>query len=156
MKSQFTKEFAADVAQRAVKRGATAAEVVIRQRTEFSVGVRLDEIETVKESTDRGLGLRVLIDGKQASVSGSDFSSDAVTSLIAEAVELARFTSTDDTAGLPDSNELATSIPDLDLYDEVIENLSPEQQIELAVRAERAARDYSDQIVNSDGGGFDS
>ena len=89
MKSQLTKEFAADVAQNAVKRGASAAEVVIRQRTEFSVGIRLGEVETLKESTDRGLGLRVLIDGKQSSVSGSDLSPDAVRSLIDEAVELA-------------------------------------------------------------------
>src|ERR1700730_7862295 len=110
----LTKEFASDVADRAVKRGATAAEVIIRQWTEFSVGVRIGEIETLKESTDRGLGLRVLIDGKQASVSGSDFSADSVTSLIEEVVELARLTSPDDTAGLPDSQELASSIPDLD------------------------------------------
>src|SRR5262245_10234276 len=156
MESQLTKEFAADVAERAIKRGATAAEAVIRQRIELSVGIRLGEVETLKESTDRGLGLRVLIDGRQASVSGSDFSSDAITSLIAGAVELARCTSSDDTAGLPDREELAASVPDLDLYDKEIENLSADRQIELAVRAESAARDYSDQIVNSDGGGFDS
>ena len=156
MKSQLTKEFAADVAQRAVKRGASTAEVVIRQRTEFSVGIRLGEVETLKESTDQGLGLRVLIDGKQSSVSGSDLSQDAVTSLIEEAVELARLTSPDDTAGLPDTQELASSIPNLDLYDEAIEKLSTEDQIEMALRAERAAQAYSEQIINSDGGGFES
>jgi len=156
MKSALTKEFASDIADRAVKRGATAAEVIIRQRTEFSVGVRIGEIETLKESTDCGLGLRVLMDGRQASVSGSDFSGDSVTSLIEEAVELARLTSPDDTAGLPDSDELAKTIPDLDLYDEAIETLSTEEQIEMALRAERAAQAYSDQIINFDGGGFDS
>ena len=156
MKSQLTKEFAAGVAESAVKHGASAAEVVVRQRTEFSVGVRLGEVETLKESTDQGLGLRVLIDGRQASVSGSDFSPNAITSLIGEAVELARLTSPDDTAGLPDSRELAASIPDFDLYDEAIEKLSTEEQIELALRAERAAREYSDHIINTDGGGLDS
>ena len=154
--NQITKEFAADIAQSAVKRGASAAEVVIKQRTEFSVGIRLGEVETLKESTERGLGLRVLIDGKQSSVSGSDLSRDAVTSLIEEAVELARLTSPDDTAGLPDTHELATSIPDLDLHDQAIEELSTEDKIELALRAERAAQAYSDQIINTDGGGFDS
>lgn len=156
MKSNLTKEFAAGLAERAMKRGASAAEVVIRQRTEFSVGVRLGEVETLQESTDQGLGLRVLIDGRQASVSGSDFSRDAVMSLIDEAVELARLTSPDDTAGLPDSEELASSIPDLDLWDQAIVELSPEDQIEMALRAERAAQSYSSQISNFDGGGFDS
>jgi PmbA protein len=156
MKPQLTKEFAASVAEGAVKRGASAAEVIIRQRTELSVGVRLGEVETLQESTDQGLGLRVLIDGRQASVSGSDLSRDAVTSLMDEAVELARLTSPDDTAGLPEPQELATSIPDLDLWDDSIAALSTEQQIEMALRAESAAREYSKQITNFDGGGFDS
>ena len=156
MTFHFTKEFAASVAHRAVERVASAAEVVIRQRTEFSVGVRLGEVETLKESTDQGLGLRILIDGRQSSVSGSDFSRDALTSLMDDAVELARLTSPDETAGLPDPQELATSVPNLDLYDEAIEKLSAEEQIEMALRAERAAQEFSHRIINFDGGGFDS
>jgi PmbA protein len=156
MTIQLTKGFAADVARRAVELGASAAEVVLRQRTEFSVGVRLGEVETLKESTDRGLGLRILIDGRQSSVSGSDFSSDAVESLIDNAVELARLTSPDDAAGLPEPQDFATSVPDLDLYDPAIEKLSTEDQIEKALRAERAAQEFSDRIINFDGGGFDS
>ena len=156
MTSDITKEFAIEIARKAVKRGASAAEVIIRHRTEFSVGVRLGEIETLKESTDRGLGLRVLIEGKQASVSGSDFSRQALDTLINDAVELARATSPDDSAGLPDVEEFAKTIPDLDLYDMEIAALSPEDKIELALRAEQAARDYSPLIVNFDGGGFDS
>jgi PmbA protein len=156
MRPTLNKEFASSVAERAVQRGASAAEVIIRQWTEFSVGVRLGEIETLQESTDQGLGLRVLIDGRQASVSGSDFSPDAINSLIDDAVELARLTSPDDTAGLPDPQELATSFPDLDLWDEAVVNLSPEDQIEMALRTERAAQEYSDLISNFDGGGLDS
>jgi PmbA protein len=156
MKLNLTKETAADLAQEAVRRGASAAEVIIRKRTDFSVGVRLGEVETLKESTDQGLGLRVLIEGRQASVSGSDFSRAAVLSLLDEAVELARATSPDDNTGLPESSDFAISFPDLDLYDEEIEKLSTEEMIELALRAERAARDYSDLIVNFDGGGLDA
>jgi PmbA protein len=156
MKPTLNKEFAASIAERAVKQGASAAEVIIRQWTEFSVGVRLGEVETLQESTDQGLGLRVLIEGQQASVSGSDFSPDAVKSLIDDAVELARLTSPDDTAGLPEPQEFATSFPDLDLWDEAIVNLSPEDQIEMALRAEHAAQKYSDLISNFDGGGLDT
>jgi PmbA protein len=156
MRPTLNKEFAASVAEGAVKRGASAAEVVIRQWTEFSVGVRLGEVETLQESTDQGLGLRVLIEGRQASVSGSDFSTDAVRSLIDDAVELARLTSPDDTAGLPEPQELATLFPDLDLWDEAIVNLSPEDQIEMALRTERSAQKYSDLISNFDGGGLDT
>jgi PmbA protein len=156
MKLDLTKESALDLAREAVRRGASAAEVVMRHRTDFSVSVRLGEVETLKQSSDQGLGLRVLIDGKQASVSGSELRRDTVMSLLDEAIELAKATSSDDTAGLPEPGELATSIPNLDLYDEAIEQLPTEEKIELALRAERAAKDYSDQIINFDGGGFDS
>ncbi|HST20552.1 MAG TPA: TldD/PmbA family protein [Blastocatellia bacterium] len=156
MKFDPTKEAAIELAQTAMKRGASAAEVIIRKRTEFAVGVRLGEVETLKQSTDQGLGLRVLIEGRQASVSGSDFSRSAVLALLDEAIELARATSPDESLYLPEPAEFARSIPDLDLYDEAIEALTTEEKIEMAVRAERAAQDYSDSIINFDGGGLDS
>ena len=147
---------AAEYAADAVKLGASAAEVVIRQRTEFSVTVRLGEVETLKEADDQGIGIRVLLDGKQATVSGSDFSDEAIRALIKEAIELARATSPDDSSGLPGPEEFATTIEDLGLYDEEIDRLTTEAKIELALRAEQAARDASPQIVNFEGGGFDS
>src|SRR6185295_398550 len=156
MKLDLTKESALSLAHEAVRRGASEAEVIIRHRTEFSVSVRLGEIETLQQSSDQGFGLRVLIEGKQASVSGSDLTRDTVLSLMDDAIGLARATSPDDTAGLRGRDEFATSIPDLDLYDSAIEQLPTEEKIELAHRAERAASDYSDQIINFDGGGFDS
>jgi PmbA protein len=154
MTEELDKHFALEVARRAVARGADASEVIIRHRTEFSVGVRLGEVETLKESTDRGLGLRVLVEGKQASVSGSDFRPDAVSTLISEAVEMARATSPDDTAGLPDAEDMANEFPSLNLFDPQIEKLPTEEGIELALRGEQAARDASPLIVNFDGGGF--
>lgn len=156
MKFDPTKEAAIELAQEAVKRGASAAEVIMNKRTEFAVGVRLGEVEKLKQSTDQGFGLRILIEGRQASVSGSDFSRDAVLALLDEAIELGRATSPDDSMDLPEPAELAKSIPDLDLYDEAVEALTTEEKIEMALRAERAAQSYSDSIINFDGGGLDS
>jgi PmbA protein len=156
MKLNPTKEVAADLAHEAVRRGASAAEVIIRKRAEFSIGVRLGEVETLKQSTDQGLGFRVLIDGRQASVSGSDFNRAAVYSLLDEAIVLARATSPDESTSLPEPSEFARTIPDLGLCDDEIEKLPTEEKIEMALRAERAARDYSDLIINFDGGGLDT
>ena len=156
MDLSFGKQFAVDLAREAVVRGASAAEVMLKHRVELSVSVRLGEIETLKESTDQGFGLRVLLDGKQASVSGSDFTSDSVHSLVREAIDMARASSADDSAGLPDPNEMTVSFRDLDLYDPAVVDLPTEEKINLALRAEQAARDASPKIVNFDGGGFDS
>ena len=156
MQQELTKEFAADLVRKAVAKGASAAEVILRERTEFSVTLRFGDVEMLKQSTDRGFGLRVLLEGRQASVSGSDFTADAINQAIAQAVEMARVTSPDDSAGLPELNELARDVPELDLYDPNVTTISTEERIEMAKRAEQEARDSSPKIVNFDGGGFDS
>jgi PmbA protein len=149
-------EFALETVRQAVNRGASAAEVLVRQNTDFSVGVRLGEVETLEESSGEAFGLRVLIEGRQASVSGSDLSADAVNGLVSEAIAMARATSPDDNAGLPDPEEFARPVDDLDLYDSAIVEFPTEEKIDLALRAERAAGEVSPKIVNFDGGGFAS
>jgi PmbA protein len=156
MERDVDTDLAVDLARTAVKRGASVSEVIIRRRTEFSVGVRHGEVETLKQSSDQGLGLRVLLDGKQASVAGSDLSREALDTLVSEAVELARATSPDDNAGLPHPDEFTSHVPDLALYDPAIQALTPEEGIELALRAERAAAEASPLVTNFEAGGFES
>jgi PmbA protein len=156
MTEVLSEDFATWIVAEAKAQGAGAADVIVNHRTEFSVSVRFGEVETLQESTDQGFGLRVLIDGKQGSVSGSDFDRSVVKSLIREAVEIAKATSADDSAGLPEAAELAGPLEDLDLFDEAIVRMSAEQKIELAIRAEQAAGATSPKIVNFDGGGFDT
>lgn len=156
MRYELTKETAQRLADEAVRRGASAAEVFMTRCEEFSVSVRLGDVEKIKEAIDQGLGLRVLIDGQQASVSCSDFSEDAVLQLVDEAIELARAASPDESAGLPEAAELAREVADLALYDEAIERLPTEKKIDMALAAERAAQDYSKRIINFDGGGLET
>ncbi len=54
-------QLATDIVTKAVKAGATDAEVTIREGDEFSTVVRMGEVETLKESGSRGMGLRVLV-----------------------------------------------------------------------------------------------
>ena len=152
----ITPDFAAGIVQQAMRQGASAAEVVISEGVEFSVSVRLGDIETLKESASKGLGLRVLCDGRQATVASSDFSPEAITELVATAVKLAQTTSVDDTAGLPAPDELASNWSDLGLYDPAVVALSAEEKIAMALAAEQAARDFDPRIVNFEGGGLDS
>ena len=73
---------ASDIVSKALKAGASDAEVTIREGDEFSTTVRMGEVETLKESGSRGMGLRVLIatpnGHRVASTSSSDFSADGV------------------------------------------------------------------------------
>src|ERR1041384_8472685 len=87
------RELAADVVSRAVKTGATAAEAVVREGSEFSTVVRMGEVETLKESGSRAIGLRTFLGQRVASTYSSDFSKDGIQRLISGAIELARVTS---------------------------------------------------------------
>ena len=72
---------------------------------EFSALVRLGQVETLKESGSRAVGLRVFIGQKVASTSSSDFSDESIARLVDGAVTLARITSEDPFAGLPEAEE---------------------------------------------------
>ena len=154
------RQLAADIVTRALRAGASDAEVTIREGDEFSTSVRLGEVETLKESGSRGVGLRVLVAAdngyRVASTSSSDFTPEGIEHLISGAIQLAKVTSIDPFAGLADATEFGSLHGDLGLcYDDVY-SLPTEQRIEWARRAEAAAMAADTRIVNSDGASFDA
>ena len=54
--------------------GASSAEAVVREGDEFSTTVRLGQVETLKESGSRAVGIRVFFGKRAASTYSSDFS----------------------------------------------------------------------------------
>jgi PmbA protein len=147
---------AADVVKLAVKAGASDAEAVVREGDEFSVNVRMGEVETLKESGSRGLGLRVFLGKRSASASTSDLTADGIRQLVDGAMALANVTEEDPFTGLPDSAEFGSLSGDLHLYYEDVYSLEGPERIEWARRAEAAALAADPRITNSDGGSFDA
>ena len=150
------RDLATAVVARAKKAGATAAEAVIREGSEFSTVVRMGEVETLKESGSRAIGLRVFIGQRTASTYSSDFSEDGIQRLVSGALDLARVTSEDAFAGIPEPSQLGSLSGDLKLYYDDVYSLPPEERIDYARRAERAALDADPRMKNSDGGSFDA
>src|ERR1041385_358339 len=150
------KEVATDIVRRAMKGGATAAECVVREGDEFSTLVRLGQVETLKESGSRSIGVRVFFGQRAASTYSSDFSRDGLDRMLKSALELAKITSEDPNAGIPDASLLGSISGDLDLYYDDVYSLPGENRIEYARRAEKTALDFDARIKNSDGGSFDA
>lgn len=150
------REIAADAVARAMKAGATAAEAVVREGSEFSTVVRLGEVETLKDAGSRAIGLRAFLGQRAASTYSSDFSNEGIDRLVKGALDLARVTSEDRYAGLPEPSQLGSLSGDLKLYHEDVYSLPPEQRIDYARRAEHAALSADPRIKNSDGGSFDA
>src|ERR1700729_2090934 len=99
-----------------MKAGATDAEAVVYEGDEFSALVRLGQVETLKESGSRAVGLRVFIGQKVASTSSSDFSAESIDRLVEGAISLAKITSEDPFAGLPEREEFGQIQDDQHLY----------------------------------------
>jgi PmbA protein len=150
------KQIALEVVERALKAGATSADAIARDGNEFSTLVRLGEVETLKESGARALGLRLFIGTRAASTYTSDFSEEGVGRLVSSAMELARATSEDPLAGLPEASQLGSLEQDLDLYYDDVYSLPTADRIDYARRAEAAAMAADVRITNSEGGSFDA
>jgi PmbA protein len=147
---------AADVVALAMKAGASDAETVVREGDEFSVNVRMGQVETLKESGSQGLGLRIFLGTRSASASTSDLTAEGIRQLVDGAMALAKVTEEDPFTGLPESAEFGAVEGDLHLYYDDVYSLSGPERIELARRAEAAALAADPRITNSDGGSFEA
>jgi len=146
----------ADVVALAMKAGASDAEAQAREGDEFSVNVRMGEVETLKESGSRELGLCVFLGKRSGSASTSDLTAEGIRQLVEGALALARITEEDPFAGLPETAEFGSVPDDLHLYYEDVYSLSGPERIAWARRAEAAALAADPRITNSDGGSFDA
>jgi PmbA protein len=147
---------ATDVVRRAMQGGASAAECVVREGDEFSTVVRLGQVETLKEAGSRSIGVRVFFGQRAASTYSSDFSKEGIERMLKSALELAKITSEDPYAGIPEAEKLGSLSGDLDLYHEDVYSLTGPERIDYARRAEKAALDADPRIKNSEGGSFDA
>ena len=146
--------------ERALTAGATDAEAAAFEGDEFSVHVRLGEVEQLVESGSRALGLRVFFaaEGGQrtATTSTSDLSEAGIARMVSSAVALAKVTGVDPFAGLPEREAFGMHDPAAQaLYFEDADGIPAPERIETARRCEAAAMGYDVRIQNSKGASFD-
>src|SRR3979411_3357710 len=134
-------EIAQDIVRRAINGGATAAECVVREGDEFSTLVRLGQVETLKESGSKSIGVRVFSGKRAASTYSSDFSREGLDRMVKSALELSKIRSEDPFGGIPEPSQLGSLSGDLALYHEDVYSLPGPARISYARRAEKALLD---------------
>ncbi|WP_242097805.1 TldD/PmbA family protein [Sphingomonas sp. CROZ-RG-20F-R02-07] len=140
-----------DIVARATAAGADAADAVYAADASLDVSVRLGALEDVGRSESAEMGLRVFVGHRTASVSTSDLSDDALDTLVARAIAMAREAPEDRWAGLAPSERLMHgAAPLLDLDDGG--TASPQELRDVALAAEDAARAVPG-VTNSEGAG---
>ena len=149
-------ELAQNIVRQAQAAGASDAECTIAEGEEFSVNVRMREVENLKEAGSRGAGLRILI-GKHTGASyTSDLSSEGIAHMVKSAIELGDITTEDPHAGLPDPGDFGSIPGDLGMYSPDIAKLDTAVKIDMAKHAEEAALSSDPRISNSEGASFDN
>ncbi len=143
------REIASDMLRYAKQQGASASVAEVSDGFGQEVTVRQGEVENIQYNRDKGLSIRVYIGQQSGNAHTSDFSKQAVRDTVDAALSIARHTASDDCAGLPDQEMLATEFPDLDLYHPWL--LPVEDAIELAKSCEQTALDFDPRISNSEG-----
>jgi PmbA protein len=143
------RELAVELLRKARAAGATDADALVAEGTEFSVTVRKGEVETLTEAGSKALGVRVFVGKRTATTHTSDFSWPTLRRLVEETVGMAGVTGEDPAAGLPEETAPPEDV-DLGLYDPSPAALPTDERIERARRAEAAALE-TPGIVNSQG-----
>jgi PmbA protein len=156
MERQEIERLAGRLVELAAARGATAVEATVRSGDEFEAQVRRGEIETIKQAGSRAAGVRVLFGQRVGSAYTSDLTDAGLLAMVESAAGLARISTEDPSAGLPDSAELGALASDLDLYSDRVDALPPDERIALSRVAEKAAFDFDPRIETSEGASYGS
>ena len=137
-----------DLLNKAQARGADAADAVYIESQSLAVAERLGHPEKLERSESADIGLRALVGRRQAIVSSSDASPEALGELVDRVVDMAKSVPEDPYCGLADPDQLATEIVDIDSYDPA--EPTAETLVGWAKRAEETARAV-DGVTNSEG-----
>ena len=129
-------------------KGADAADAIHIKSQSLAVTQRLGKPEKLERSENSDIGLRVFFGKRQAIVSSSDSSPEALKELIDRVISMARVVPEDPYCGLAEKDQLATKIIDVDSYDP--SEPTTETLVDWANRAEDAARAIPG-ITNSEG-----
>lgn len=123
--------------------GAQLAEAYICSAKELNIDVRDGRVETMKLAEDRGLGLRVMRDGRVGFAFSTDLSTGGLAEAARQALANSGKTGEDPYRILPPPG---TSYQEMDVYDPGIRRASVEQKIEMAKSMEAAARAFDPRV----------
>src|SRR6202167_1741306 len=129
-------EWTLEVAKR---HGATAAEVLCVSAESLAAGVRLGEVEKLKSSRERRLGIRIFTGQSSATASTAELERSELEPFVAHTAEVARLTAEDPWSGLPDASLHPRGVPDLELDDPAQGIVAAEVALAIARKAEQAA-----------------
>jgi PmbA protein len=141
-------DLAQKIVEKASKAGAKAVEAFVSSGQELYVENRDQKVEIMNQATSKGLALRIVVDGKMAFVCSSDFSAEALDTLVEKGVVLAAEATADEFNVFPKaSGEIS---PVSDIYDPEMFQMSMDERIYLIQEIERVALAKDPRVIKID------
>ncbi|MFM2152859.1 MAG: hypothetical protein RL199_1294 [Pseudomonadota bacterium] len=143
------------VVERARRAGATEVDAFAERSRQSSVSVIDGDIEELSEATAKGVGVRLIVDGRLGFASTTDFEPAGLETLVERAMALAKVAAPDRSNVLPSGDELGlSSRPGLRrLFDDRVADLDPGWKLAAAFELERAARAEDARCTRFEGSG---
>ena len=120
-------DLAQKTVEKAAKAGATAVEAYVHSGRELYVENRDQKVEIMNQATSKGIGLRIIVDGKMSFVCSTDFSEQALDTMVQKGVVLASEATIDEFNLLPQPSSMEPR--ELDIYDPAMFEMSMEDRI---------------------------
>jgi PmbA protein len=120
-------------------------EAVVVHGRDTEIRVYEGEIESLSSAESQGVGIRVIVDGKQGFAYAGTFDDTVLAETLADARDNASFGTFDEHQGLAEPD--GVPIPDLDLYREDLASFPTDRKIDLALELERAVRASDPRIA---------
>jgi PmbA protein len=119
-------------------------EVVLSWSRDTEVRAYDGGVESFTSATTAGVGIKIITDGRLGFASAGSLDDDVIAETLAEARDNARFASPDEHAGIarPDG----VPLPHLDVADERLADVTPEQRIAMALDLEARIADLDPRI----------
>lgn len=129
-------ELADDVVARAAD--SEQVEAVVVRGLDTEIKVYEGEVESLASAQSQGVGIRVVVGGRQGFAYAGSLDPDVVSETLAEARDNARFATVDEHAGLAEPD--GVTAPDLELHRDSLVHTATEHKVALALELERAVR----------------
>lgn len=133
--------------KKCINKGADASEIFLGNNRSLSIRVRNGEIETITESSSRGVGFRVFKQNRMAFSHCNDLSESSLDNAVSRAVSFAGSTTADENNVIPSEKGISEVSG---LFDPQIVQISMDRKISLAKEAEKSA--MRDERITKSGG----
>jgi len=139
----MTKLNLTDLIAKAQDLGAEDVEFYYEVSEDNSIEVYEGEVESLESAHSKGLGIRVFVEGKMGFAYTTNFNDGVIEKVIKEAIANAKIAVEDEHRTLADGDY---EYKELDIYNPQFSESSVEDKIDLILKMEQAALEYSDKI----------